>query len=236
MTIYNGFTHWKSWFSIVMLVYQRVHPDSKSHGRSIKATTGDLMRRSGMVFRWFHHIIWFLRITAIHSRNQRRAQIFAGRFQIVLISIQEMRWWSLIDSFQGVPKNHPPNFGSTLHSSLCAPIVLDVHHQKYAPFITRNLKPIALMGWYCFWFLFFGVLEHMVCLTYGLFHSMYSSMVSYVSYIYISYILKICFVVWNMVSSMSGTFEAATDTRMEAFRETWDDRIQCPMGACKLSG
>ena len=26
MTIYSGFSHWKWWFSIVMLVYQRVHP------------------------------------------------------------------------------------------------------------------------------------------------------------------------------------------------------------------
>ena len=26
MTIYSGFTHWKLWFSIVTLVYQRVHP------------------------------------------------------------------------------------------------------------------------------------------------------------------------------------------------------------------
>jgi hypothetical protein len=24
--IYSGFTHWKWWFSIVMLVYQRVNP------------------------------------------------------------------------------------------------------------------------------------------------------------------------------------------------------------------
>ena len=33
MAIYSGFTHWKWWFSIVMLVYQRV--DSIDHHRSI---------------------------------------------------------------------------------------------------------------------------------------------------------------------------------------------------------
>ena len=27
MTIYSGFSHWKWWFSIVMLVYQRVSPE-----------------------------------------------------------------------------------------------------------------------------------------------------------------------------------------------------------------
>ena len=119
------------------------------------------------------------RITAIHSRNQRRAQIFACRFQIVLISIQEMWWWSLIDSFQGVPKNHPPNFGSTLHSSFC-----------HAPFITRNLKTHRTNGMVLLLvFGVLGVLEHMVSLKYGLFHSMYSSMVSYLSiYIYMYHI------------------------------------------------
>ena len=29
-TIYSGFTHWKWWFSIVMLVYQRVNPSKAS--------------------------------------------------------------------------------------------------------------------------------------------------------------------------------------------------------------
>ena len=30
MTIYSGFSHWKLWFSIAMLVYQRVHKTSSN--------------------------------------------------------------------------------------------------------------------------------------------------------------------------------------------------------------
>ena len=57
--IYSGFTHWKWWFSIVMLVYQRVDPKNGQFCGFISAIGGD------------HEIIWNLTIPNIPTSTNR---------------------------------------------------------------------------------------------------------------------------------------------------------------------
>ena len=114
---------------------------------------------SGMILQvWF--ITGFTTWSGSDHGNSRNSPLstthvfFSQASKNVLISLPKESM--ILDWFMSVPQ--PPNFGSTLHSSLRCMILFDVHHPKYAPF--ENLK----------------------------------------------------------------TSQAATDTRMEAFRETWDDR------------
>ena len=42
MDIYSEFTHWKWWFSIVMLVYQRVYVEKKQHNGIVRGGAPDI--------------------------------------------------------------------------------------------------------------------------------------------------------------------------------------------------
>ena len=71
MTIYSGFSHWKWWFSIAMLVYQRVYFMEKNPDTSRTAATnwdshlgwgrpGDRMGNSPSSMKPVRKNIWFL--------------------------------------------------------------------------------------------------------------------------------------------------------------------------------
>ena len=53
MAIYSGFTHWKLWFSIVMLVYQRVRQTAETTEIDVLHHFDEKLQHSTLNNLWF---------------------------------------------------------------------------------------------------------------------------------------------------------------------------------------
>ena len=102
MTIYSGFTHWKLWFSIVMLVYQRV-TDIARRCRKMAKGTQPPKRSTRESSQWSQWRFTFLSFWGLYEIPWDRHRIF--------------RWLDLISRDQwDVLRLHPQNCSQTLPS------------------------------------------------------------------------------------------------------------------------
>ena len=99
MTIYSGFSHWKWWFSIVMLVYQRVSPEVMT------MTLGFFKRFKTMAT--MGEIIGL----AIHTRDMKtwKHDETCGMFPLNQTSLKVLErncCWSWVSSHSKIFKSH----------------------------------------------------------------------------------------------------------------------------------
>ena len=146
MAIYSGITHWKWWFSIVMLVYQRVAPTKTMSSQHILQ---GFFRDSERAF-FFHPSPCQSRL--IHASNKVMADIFdlsVDNWSIDIIEIiyrqinGSSTMWSPIDIW---------SVGNWVHRNhlYLGDHIVEVHLTSHSATSPGDVFP-CFFGWYHWW-------------------------------------------------------------------------------------